>query len=150
MTSVGNFPNGFGEPTIVMQDADAGRLFEASNVYKVKGTNQYLALIEAFDSTSNWHRYFRSWTASSLDGPWVPLKDAGSAPLAGISNTTFTGQPWAADISHGEAIRADYDQTLTIDPCDLPFLYQAADPSVDTGGDYNKIPWRIGLLTYSP
>ena len=32
----------------------------ASNVYRVNGTNKYLALIEAYDGTSNWRRYFRS------------------------------------------------------------------------------------------
>ena len=42
-TSIDQFPNGFGEPVVVMQDANAGRIFEASNVYKMNGTNQYLA-----------------------------------------------------------------------------------------------------------
>ena len=143
------FPGGFSDPTMVMEDAEAGRLFEASNVYRIRGSNQYLALVEAYDSTSNWHRYFRSWTASSLDGPWVPLQDSGTAPFAGTTNTTFTGQAWTSDISHGEMIRAGYDQTLTIDPCDLRFLYQGFDPAVDTS-NYNAIPWRIGLLTQAP
>ncbi len=149
VTSLANFPNGFGDPTVVMQDADAGRLFEASNVYKIRGTSQYLALVEAYDSTSNWRRYFRSWTATSLDGPWTPLKDSGTAPFAGTSNTTFTGQAWTSDISHGEMIRAGYDQTLTVDPCDLRWLYQGFDPTVDTT-NYNAIPWRLALLTRVP
>ncbi len=145
-TAIGDFPGGFGEPNVVMEDSEAGRLFEASNVYKVRGTNRYLALVEAWDSTSNWRRYFRSWTADSLDGPWVPLKDSGTAPFAGTSNVSFAGPAWTKDISHGEAIRAGYDQTLTIDPCDLRFLYQGFDSTVDTS-DYNAIPWRLGLLT---
>jgi endo-1,4-beta-xylanase len=145
-TAIADFPGGFSEPTVVMEDTEAGRLFEASNVYRVRGTGQYLALVEAWDSTSNWHRYFRSWTADSLDGPWVPLKDSGTAPFAETSNVTFAGQAWTKEISHGEAIRSGYDQTLTLDPCDLRFVYQGSDPAADSS-NYNAIPWRLGLLT---
>jgi hypothetical protein len=145
-TSIENFPNGFDQPIVVMEDPEAGRLFEACNVYKVAGSNKYLALIEAFDSTSNWRRYFRSWTSESLEGPWVPLQDSGSAPFAGASNVTFAGgTAWSNDISHGEAIRAGYDQTLELDACNLQFIFQGYDPSAD-GSEYNKIPWKLGLL----
>ena len=145
-TAIADFTNGFSEPTVVMEDVEAGRLFEACNVYRIGGTGRYLALVEAYDSASNWRRYFRSWTADSLDGPWVPLQDTGTAPFAGASNVSFPGQTWTKDISHGEMVRAGYDQTLTIDPCDLRFLYQGFDPTVDTS-NYNAIPWRLGLLT---
>jgi endo-1,4-beta-xylanase len=149
VTGITEFPRGFSDPEIVMQDADAGRLFEACNVYRVRGSSspRYLALIEAFDSTSNWRRYFRSWTADSLDGPWAPLQDSGSAPFAGPSNVDFPAPAWANDISHGELIRAGYDQTLALDACDLRFLYQAYDTSVQTNNNYNAIPWHLGLLT---
>jgi hypothetical protein len=26
-------------------------------------------------------------------------------------------------------------------------VFQGADPEADNGGDYNAIPWEIGLLT---
>lgn len=146
-TSIAEFPAGFGEPVVVMQDANAGRVFEASNVYKLNGTNQYLAIIEAFDQTSSGRRYFRSWIADSLEGPWLPWQASGSYPFAGERNTAFDGTPWTLDISHGEAIRAGYDETLALDPCELRYLYQGADPMADNGGDYNKIPWRLGLLS---
>jgi len=149
-TAIDQFPNGFGEPVVVMQDTNAGRMFEASNVYKMNGTNQYLALIEAFDQTSGGRRYFRSWIADSLDGPWLPWQSSGSYPFAGSQNVTFQGSPWTNDISHGEAIRAGYDETLAIEPCNLRYLFQGDDPTANTGGDYNKIPWRIGLLTQNP
>jgi endo-1,4-beta-xylanase len=149
-TALDQFPNGFGEPAVVMQDANAGRIFEASNVYKLNGTNQYLAIIEAFDQTSNNRRYFRSWIADSLDGTWLPWQASGSFPFAGARNVAFDGAAWTSDISHGEAIRAGYDETLTIDPCGLRYVFQGADPTANNGGDYNKIPWRIGLLTQSP
>jgi endo-1,4-beta-xylanase len=45
-------------------------------------------------------------------------------------------------------IRGGYDQTLTIDPCDLRFLYQGVDPGLS--GDYDSIPWRLGLITLAP
>jgi hypothetical protein len=60
-TTVGDFPNGFGTPQVVLEDAEAGRLFEACNVYKVQGTNEYLALIEAFNQTSEDHPFRGSW-----------------------------------------------------------------------------------------
>jgi endo-1,4-beta-xylanase len=146
-TSIDQFPSGFGDPVVVMQDANAGRLFEASNVYKMNGTNRYLAVIEAFDQTSAGRRYFRSWIADSLEGPWLPWQASGSYPFAGERNATFDVAAWTKDISHGEAIRAGYDETLAIDPCHLRYLYQGADPMADSGGDYNRIPWQLGLLT---
>lgn len=145
-TAIGSFPMGFDDPVIVMQDPEAGRLYEACNVYKLQGSNQYLALIEAFDSTSDYQRYFRSWTATSLDGPWTLLNDDGTAPFAGKANVTFTGPAWSSHISHGEMLRVGYDETMTIDASKLQYLYQGVAPETDTS-DYNSIPWKIGLLT---
>ena len=145
-TSVGDFPRGFSEPEVVMQDAEAGRLFEACNVYRVQGpAPRYLALIEAFDATSNWRRYFRSWTSESLEGPWTPLRDSGTAPFVGNSNVTFEGTAWTNDISHGDLVRSGYAETAEIDACRLEFIYQGFNPAADTT-DYNKIPWNISLL----
>jgi endo-1,4-beta-xylanase len=146
-TSIDAFPSGFSEPVVVLSDANAGRVFEGSNVYRMKGTNQYLALIEAFDQTSSGRRYYRSWIADSLDGPWLPWQASGSYPFASARNVTFDGTPWTNDISHGEMVRASYDETLTVDLCDAQYLFQGADPTADNGGDYNKIPWHLGLLT---
>jgi endo-1,4-beta-xylanase len=129
-----------------MKAATAGDLFEASNVYQMKGTGKYLALVEAFGATSNYHRYFRSWTADTLDGTWTPLQDTFAAPFAATSDVTFTGTPWTADISHGEMLRDGYDETLTIDTFHLQYLYQGFAPSAPTT-PYNGIPWQLGLLT---
>jgi len=145
-TPVEKFPYGFSDPVVVMEETEAGRLFEASNVYKIGGANQYLAMVEAFDNTSNMRRYFRSWTAQSLDGPWTVWRDDGVSPFAGQQNVTFDGPSWSADISHGELIRAGYDETMEIDGSKLQFLYQGFDPSANAS-NYNAIPWRLGLLT---
>ncbi len=146
-TAIADFPNGFGEPVVVMSETPGSRLFEASNVYKMKGTDKYLALVEAYDATSNYRRYFRSWTADTLDGTWTPLQDTFAAPFASTGNVTFTEQPpWTTDISHGEMLRDGYDQQLVIDTCGLRFLYQGVDPTM-LGLPYNSLPWRLGLLT---
>ena len=79
-------------------------MFEASNVYKVQGSNQYLLLVEAIGS----------------DGR-------------------------RCGISHGEMIRAGYDQTLTIPACRLQYLYQGMNPNA--GGACNLLPWRLCPLT---
>ena len=148
-TTVSDFPHHFGDPVIVLEDSNPDRLFEASNVYKMAGTGKYLALVEAFDATSGNHRYFRSWTADTLDGDWTPLADTFAMPFASTANVTFDEQPpWTQDISHGEMIRDGYDQTLAIDTCHLQFLYQGLDPTM-LGLPYNSLPWRLGLLTTS-
>jgi endo-1,4-beta-xylanase len=145
-TPIAKFPYGWSDPVVVMEDAEAGRLFEACNVYKIGGTNKYLALIEAFDATSNYRRYFRSWTSDSLEGPWTPVHENATSPFAGKHNVAFDGTAWTEDISHGEMIRAGYDETMAIDESKRQYLYQGYAPSTNTS-DYNAIPWQLGLLT---
>lgn len=142
-TTVADFPNGMSDPVIAAQDTNKYALFEASNVYKVQGSNQYLLIVEAIGSDGR--RYFRSWTSSSIAGTWNPLAASESNPFARASNVTFNGTPWTEDISHGEMLRAGYDQTLTISPCHMRYLYQGKDP--DANDSYNSLPWRLGLLT---
>src|SRR6185436_6657025 len=117
----GQFPNGFTNTVIAAQDSKYA-LFEASNVYKVQGTNQYLLLVEAIGSDGR--RWFRSWTSTGIAGTWSPLAASESNPFARSNTVTFTGTAWTRDISHGEAIRAGTDQTLTISPCRMQYVYQ--------------------------
>lgn len=141
-TTVANFPNGMSEPVIAMSDSDRNKLFEASCVYAVEGGG-YLLLIEAIGSDGN--RYFRSWEADNIAGPWTGLADTEANPFARYNNVAFSGSEWSKSISHGEVVRSQTDQTLTISPCNLRFLYQGLDPSAS--GSYNSLPWRLALIT---
>ncbi len=143
-TRKASFPNGFGSADIVLSDS-TDRVYEGDMVYKISGQNQYLLLVEAVGTGG---RYYRSFTADSLDSPtWRPLADTEAEPFAGARNVRYAPgvADWTDDVSHGELVRDGYDEALSIDACQLRFLYQGRDPSKNP--EYSQLPYRLGLLT---
>ena len=72
-TTIENFPNGFSNPELAIQDS-RNNLFEGSITYKIKGSDYYITLIEALSPT----RYYRAWISKDLNGEWTPLEGANS------------------------------------------------------------------------
>jgi hypothetical protein len=145
-TTLADFPNGFDEPVIALQDKVAKELFEGSCTYRIKGTTQYLTLIEA--GNDQWKRYYKAFIADSLDGEWRPLAAKWGNSFADVTRvrTEDGSKVWTENFSHGEMIRDGYDQTLTIDPNNLQLLYQGIDTNDPPVKDYGAIRWQLGLL----
>jgi hypothetical protein len=139
-TPLADFPNNFANPTVALQ----GPFYEASHTYKIKNQNAYVTLIE-----QDGKRHYKAYTTSSLDGQWSPLADTEKNPFAGAANIQPAPgvEPWTDNISHGELIRDSNDQTLTIDPDNLQFLFQGTLEKDKPNKNYGQFHWRLGLLT---
>lgn len=135
-----NFPGLFTGTTKILQDTQA-RLFEAVQVYKIKGQKQYLMIVECMSP-----RYFRAFTATDLGGTWSPLANATTqaVPFAGKNNVSGI---WSDDISHGDLVRSTYDEYREVDACNLQLIYQGYKGPFS--GEYGNIPYQMGLLTYT-
>jgi hypothetical protein len=139
-TKLGDFPAGWSRPAVVLR----GDIFEASHTYRLKGLDKFLTVVEA---QADDRRYYKAYLADSLDGEWTPLAATKDKPFAGPVNVTDTAGRWTDSFSHGELIRDGFDQTLTVDPSNLRFLFQGVTDRDKAGKKYGEIPWRLGILT---
>jgi hypothetical protein len=138
-TDLDKFPQGFDHCEVALSAA----IFEASHTYQLKGRQQYLTIIE-----ENGRRYYKAYVADRLDAAWRPLADSPDRPFAGWTNIRPAAgvEHWTDNISHGELIRQGYDQSLTVDPEDLRFVFQGMLESDKSGKGYGAFSWRIGML----
>jgi hypothetical protein len=139
-TNLSDFPNGFRDCQLVL----TGQIFEASHTYRLKGLNRYLTIIE-----QDGRRYYKAFIADRLDGEWTPIANSPERPFASWKNIRPAQdvEPWTDNVSHGELIRDGVDQTLTVDPDNLRFVFQGMLDQEKAGKSYGQFPWRIGMLT---
>jgi hypothetical protein len=144
-TAIGDFPRGWSTPKVVLQ-AD---VFEASHTYRLKGDGRYMTIIEAQRGGT---RYYKAYVADRLDAQWKPVADTWARPFAGEANVAFAPgvEPWTDAISHGELLREGADETMTVDPGRLRFLFQGCSARERSGKGYGAFPWRLGLLELVP
>jgi endo-1,4-beta-xylanase len=149
-TSAANFPSGFGDPVVVMQSS---YLVQGGRIYKVSGGSiAYLMLIEG---TGSGGAYIGAWSATALDGKWTALAETEANPFAHATSTasgsggniTFAGTVWTWDVGHGELVRSTYDETMTVDNCNMRYLYAGKDHFAAAKAE--PYPWKLGLLVRS-
>jgi len=139
-TLLEDFPTGWSEPILAIK----GDIFEASHTYRLKGLDKYLTLVEA-QGGHGW-RYYKTYLADRLNGEWMPLAATKDQAFADMMNTRHVGEQWTDCISHGELLRAGYNQRLEVAPANLRFLFQGVRDKDRAGKPYGQIPWRLGLL----
>ena len=139
-TQLADFPQGFDHCELALE----AKIFEASHTYRLQGQHKYLTIIE-----EDGRRYYKAYLADRLDGPWTPLADTAEKPFAGWNNIRPARgvDGWTDNISHGELLRDGCDETLTVDPSNLRFVFQGMWDKDKSGKGYGQFQWRIGLLT---
>jgi hypothetical protein len=138
-TLLQDFPTGWSQPKVVLK----GDIFEASHTYRLRGLNKFLTVIEAQGAG---RRYYKAYLADRLDDEWLPIAGTMEKPFAGLVNVRDQENHWTDSISHGELLRAGYDERLEVDPANLTFLFQGVSDREMAGKKYGDIPWRLGLL----
>ncbi len=144
-TALSDFPKGWSKPELVLE-LPQNEFFEATCTYRLKGLEKFLTIAEAIGPGSK--RYYKAYIADRLDGEWKPAAGSWEKPFASINNVKFADgvAPWTDSISHGELLREGCDETLTVDPAHLQFLFQGCTADERAGKDYGHYPWRLGLL----
>lgn len=139
-TDLSDFPHGWSAAKLALQ----GDIFEAGHIYRLRDREEYLALIEA-QNGHGW-RYFKAYVTDRLDGNWRPLAADRDNAFASMKNVEQPSGRWTDSISHGELIRAGYDERMEVDPSNLRFVFQGVLDKDRQGKSYGEIPWRLGIL----
>jgi tetratricopeptide (TPR) repeat protein len=139
-TKLEDFPHGFHDCQVAL----TAKIFEASHTYRLKGMDKYLTIVE-----EDGRRYYKAFVADRLDGRWTPIADSPENAFASWKNIRPAKgvEPWTDNVSHGELIRDGIDQTLTVDPNNLKFVFQGMLDEHKSGHSYGQFQWRIGMLT---
>ena len=162
-TPIEKFPEGFAaahEQLAIKasgtNSTGAWTFHEASHIYRVRQTGQYLALLEGTYAHPTRKKYWDSrnrflfgMVADRLEGPWRRIEAEGGE---------FLGEPrwmFSADgmrtklgqVSHPELIRAGNNERMEIEDFRLQVLFQAFDASgTPDSYDYHSLPWSLFLM----
>jgi Glycosyl hydrolase family 62 len=139
-TKLEDFPRGFDHCELALE----AEIFEASHTYRLKGLDKFLTVVE-----QDGRRYYKAYIADRLDGAWTPLANTAAHPFASWQNIRPAAgvEAWTDNVSHGELIRDSIDQTLTVDPHNLKFVFQGMLDKHKSGKGYGEFQWRIGILS---
>jgi endo-1,4-beta-xylanase len=136
-TPITKFPLGFDR---LAKARGAGKVHEASCIYKVGGQEKYLMLFEQRRSRDV--RFFGYAEADDLSGPWRRAR----RPFASSESLVFSDgvEPWTSMVSHGELLRSGYDQQMEIWSAeDIEFLIQG---TTSIPANYHETRWGLGLI----
>ena len=134
-TSLEEFPSGWGESTKIFSG-----VHEAAHIYKVKGQEEYHMI---YESEEGGIRTLGLATAEHLGGPWIKITD--SYATRDQLRYGDDQEKWTEMISHGEVIRAGYDQKLEYEPNNCRWLIQGI-LNKDLKGPYHLLPWKLGII----
>jgi hypothetical protein len=95
-------------------------------------------------------RYFKAYRAEQLSGPWQAVADTKEHAFASMKNVTHAAARWTDSVSHGEILRAGYDEQMVIDLANMQIVIQGVLEKDRQGKPYGAIPWRLGLLEAQP
>ena len=85
-------------------------------------------------------RYYELWTSSSAGGSWTQVAEK----WAWRGNLSYKADSWTTNVSHGEIIRAGYNQVMEINDINqVDFLIQG---TTNTSGTYQQINWDLGVI----
>ena len=138
-TALADFPKGWGEASEVYAP-----VHEAVHVYRWEGDEKpgpYFIICEQRDAQER--RYFSLATATTPLGPFTE-SDAAFATGAQLQQPG-TQSPWTAEVSHGELLRAGFDERMRVERGPTRMLIQGLPEGAHVGR-YENLPWRLGVI----
>jgi hypothetical protein len=138
-TALKEFPDGWNQGRQVFDD-----VHEAVHVYRAGGRGEFHMI---YERNNEGVRSFGLAKAKHLQGPWhlVTEEYANGNQLQYIGDAN----PWTEMVSHGEAIRTGYDQTMEYDATNCRWLIQGILRD-QLQGPYPTLPWRLGVIQQMP
>jgi hypothetical protein len=135
-TEIADFPGGWGRPEKVFDN-----VHEAVHIYKVKGRGEFHMI---YEMNNKGVRSFGLAKATALEGPWEKVTD----DYATGRQLLCEGKAgaWTEMVSHGEAIRAGFDERMEYEPAGCRLLIQGILKK-DSNLPYPSLPWKLGIIT---